>query len=71
MKVSPPFNPDAELAARSGKLMHAIDALNRAYSRDTVMIGSAGIQRRWEMKSENRSPRYTTRWQELPRVLAR
>lgn len=65
------FDPGAELAARSGKLMHALDALNRTYGRDTVMIGSAGIQQRWAMKSEKRSPRYTSRWQELPRALAR
>lgn len=65
------FDPGAEQAARSGKLMHALDALNRTFGRDTVMIGSAGIQRRWEMRSKNRSPRYTTRWQELPRALAR
>jgi DNA polymerase V len=28
--------------------------------------GAAGISQRWAMRSENRSPRYTTNWQELP-----
>ena len=56
--------------ARSVRTMATLDALNERFGRDTVHIGSAGLTRRWAMLSENRTPRYTTNWQELPKVLA-
>lgn len=56
--------------ARSVWAMAALDALNERFGRDTVHLGSAGLVRRWAMLSENRTPRYTTNWQELPKVLA-
>jgi DNA polymerase V len=56
---------------RSVRAMAALDALNDRFGRDTVHIGSAGLSRRWAMLSENRTPRYTTNWMELPKVAAR
>lgn len=56
--------------ARSVRAMAALDALNERFGRDTVHLGSAGLVRHWAMLSENRTPRYTTNWQELPKVLA-
>ncbi|MBN8519979.1 DUF4113 domain-containing protein, partial [Accumulibacter sp.] len=38
------------------------------FGRDTLRSGASGTARRWGMRSENRSPRYTTRWDELPEV---
>ena len=52
------------------KVMAALDALNQRFGRDSVMLASAGLVPRWAMRSENRTPRYTTRWDELPRALA-
>lgn len=57
--------------ARSVRAMAALDALNDRFGRDTVHLGSAGLSRRWAMLSENRTPRYTTNWMELPKVAAR
>ena len=57
--------------ARSVRAMAALDALNERFGRDTVHLGSAGLVRRWAMLSENRTPRYTTSWTELPKVLAK
>lgn len=57
-----------ELQQRSMRLMAAMDAVNRQFGRDTLKLASTGIERRWAMRSENRSPRYTTRWEELPEV---
>lgn len=53
---------------RSSKLMSAIDAVNEKMGRDTVHI--AGIKKRkpWQGSKSNRSPRYTTRWNELLHV---
>jgi len=55
-------------------LMKAMDDLNRRFGRDSVRIGSAAMAssgaevRSWSVKQERRSPRYTTRWDELPMV---
>lgn len=55
---------------RSEQLMKALDRLNREYGRNTVYLASAGIQQRWKALFENRTPRYTTCWEELPIVSA-
>lgn len=52
--------------AQSAKLMAAMDAINAEFGRDTVKTGASGTDKRWAMRSENRSPRFTTRWGELP-----
>ncbi|WP_233556478.1 DUF4113 domain-containing protein [Noviherbaspirillum sedimenti] len=65
------FDPEGKGAVQSAAVMRAVDTLNRAYGRNTVMVGAAGMQRRWSMRSENRSPRFTTRWEEMPVALAR
>ena len=47
------------------KLMAAIDLLNRRYGSGTIRFASEGIRQDWKMRSDLRSPRYTTRWDEL------
>jgi len=56
-----------------GRLMGALDGLNRRYGRGTVLLGSSGLtgdRRRWTMKQERRTPQYTTRWEDMPVVRA-
>lgn len=53
---------------KSKRLMAAMDAVNDVYGRDTVRSAASGTKKRWGMRSENRSPCYTTRWDELPCV---
>jgi len=52
-------------------LMAAVDQINREHGRDAVNLAAAGMpsDRDWAMKRQNRSPRYTTRWDELPTVV--
>jgi DNA polymerase V len=50
--------------------MAAFDALNQRFGRDTVQLGSAGLAPRWAMRAENKTPCYTTRWDELPKAYA-
>ena len=57
---------DAGAGARSAELMSVLDAVNRTFGRDVLRTGASGTEKRWAMRSENRSPRYTTRWDELP-----
>lgn len=56
---------------RSVAAMAALDELNQRYGRDVVHLASAGLVRRWAMLAENRTPRYTTRWDELPKAAAK
>jgi DNA polymerase V len=58
---------DREYAA---SLMTALDACNSRWGRGAVFMAAAGIpkQRGWSTKFEMRSPRWTTRIDELPVV---
>jgi DNA polymerase V len=47
------------------KLMNVIDNMNAAYRNDVLKFGTSGTQKNWKMRSERRSKRYTTRWEEL------
>jgi DNA polymerase V len=51
---------------RSAKTMTVMDEINRTWGRGTVRSAATGISKRWAMRAENRSPRYTTQWDELP-----
>ena len=51
-------------------LMGAIDSVNARFGRGALFPAAAGISRDWSTKVEMRSPRYTTRWDELPVVKA-
>lgn len=53
-------------------LMGALDACNRQFGRAAVVPGSTGFapKREWSTKFDMRSPRYTTRVDELPVVMA-
>jgi len=58
------------MGVQSAQVMAAMDAVNALYGRDTLHLGSAGTQSRWMTRSDNRTPLYTTSWDELPRVRA-
>jgi DNA polymerase V len=49
-----------------GRLMAVMDRINRHFGRDTLILAGAGLHKRWAMRQAHRSPRYTTRWDELP-----
>ncbi|SRR6266851_364752 len=47
------------------RLMLAIDTINHVWGHNTIFFGAQGIRCEWQMRQEERSPRYTTRWDEL------
>jgi DNA polymerase V len=56
----------ASPAANSGrKLMDMVDNINFSQRDDVLKFASSGTTRNWKMRQELRSPRYTTRWEEL------
>ncbi len=60
------FEP-AENAGLVG-LMKMIDNLNFSMRDDVIKFAASGTQRNWKMRQEMRSPRYTTRWEEMKAV---
>ena len=53
---------------KSRKLMQIIDKTNQRYGKHTIKLLNSGIQGKWMMKRDYMSPRYTTRWQDIPQV---
>ena len=57
---------------RRDKVWRTMDRLNASLGRDSVRILSAGPKEAgWKLRADYRSPRWTTRWDELPRASAR
>lgn len=50
------------------KLMDVIDNINFSQRDDILKFARSGTKRDWKMRQELRSPRYTTRWEELYEV---
>jgi len=50
--------------------MGRIDQVNQRFGRETVQCGLFNSDGKWRSRLTMRSPRYTTRWDELPRVRA-
>lgn len=55
---------------RRHRLMDAIDSINQRWGRGAITVAATGLRQSWKVKAEMRSPRYTTRWDELPTVIA-
>lgn len=55
-------------AKRSERLMATVDRLNRELGRGTIQLGLPRAGNAWALRSEHRTPRYTTRWDELVNV---
>ena len=51
---------------RHRRLDAVVDELNRRLGRNAIRYGSMGPDPKWTMRQENRSKKFTTRWDELP-----
>ena len=67
--------PDTTIEPDRPGLMQAMDALNRRFGRGAVRIGSTTTVKAsdtgaasWAVRQDRRTPRYTTRWDEMPAV---
>lgn len=55
----------------NAELMRVIDSINNKYGRNTIFYLAQGVKdsnKEWQMKSSNRSPRYTTNWEEILKI---
>jgi DNA polymerase V len=57
------FLPEATNGNRL--LMNTVDNVNFAMRDDIIKFAASGTNRDWKMRQELRSPRYTTRWEEM------
>lgn len=54
---------------RRAALMRTLDRINAKFGRDCLIFGAQGLgDADWHMRQDHRSPRMTTRWDELPLV---
>jgi DNA polymerase V len=67
--------PDATIEPDRPALMQAMDTLNRRFGRGAVRIGSTTTVKAsdtgaasWAVRQDRRTPRYTTRWDEMQAV---
>lgn len=61
------FRPDDPARReKRDRLMGAMDRVNRTYGRDALQVAAAGFRVMARLRQANRSPRYTTHWDELP-----
>lgn len=56
-------------STRIDHLMKTLDDINQRLGANMVFHGAQGTKQHWEMRSDKRSPRYTTQWNELPYVV--
>jgi DNA polymerase V len=56
------------LPAQMRKLMSLIDNVNFSMRDDMIKFAASGTTKNWKMRQEMRSPRYSTRWEELKKV---
>lgn len=56
--------------SRSAALMKAVDAVNAAMGKRVLAYASSGLSgpKAWRTRFSHKSPAYTTRWDELPKV---
>ena len=57
-----------QVSPKSKALMAAMDKINRKMGNESIKLASEGFTRPWKMKQENKSPSYTTKWDEIPSV---
>lgn len=55
---------------KSEAFMQVFELIRTKYGRESLYLAAEGGQQSWQMKSEQRSPAYTTCWQDLPLVKA-
>ena len=59
---------DDQKNQKQEKLMKTIDHLNSHHQSNSVFFASQGVNRNWQLRSDYRSPRYTTSWEEILEV---
>ena len=59
----------SQASPKSSALMTAMDGINRKMGKESIKLASEGFTKPWKMKQENKSPSYTTLWEDIPSIL--
>jgi DNA polymerase V len=62
----PSLFDDVPRMQRSDSLMKVMDRINRDFGRGTIRLLGEGVEQAWRMRSNRKSPCYTTRISEIP-----
>lgn len=60
--------PTDEQLHDTEQLMSVFDQINQKFGRSTIRLAAEGYSKPWAMRAELKSPAYTTRWNEVPKV---
>lgn len=55
----------ADLPTGNPEVMRVLDRINQKYGKNTIHLAAESFTKAWLMNSSQRSPNYTTRWDEL------
>ncbi len=59
------FFGEADKRKGRERMMKAVDEINAEWGSETIHMDSVGVARNWKPNSQMRTPRYTTKWEEL------
>ncbi len=59
------FETEAQIE-NDNRVMQVLDDINAKMGASTIHFAASGFSGKWHMRQLNKSPRYTTRWDELP-----
>lgn len=65
-----PYSMFFEEKPKSNELMNVIDTINKKHGRQSVQFACMGFEKKWKMRSHRKSPSYTTRIEDVPKVKA-
>ncbi|MCP5491935.1 MAG: Y-family DNA polymerase [Chlamydiales bacterium] len=54
--------------SQESPLMGLLDGINRRHGKEILFYASQGVSKNWQIPLKYKSPRYTTHWQDIPRV---
>lgn len=53
---------------KSNKLMAVMDGINKKMGKESIKLASEGFKRPWKMRQQNKSPCYTTKWEDILKI---
>ncbi len=65
------FDFPSSTDAKAGTLMALMDGINQKWGRGAIRLAAERRHHPWQMRRDRMSPRYTTSWDELPKVTAK
>lgn len=65
------FDSSSSTDARAGNLMALMDGINQKWGRGAIRLAAERQHHPWQMRRDHMSQRYTTSWDELPKVTAK